>query len=142
MKRARARLGFVAGAFDLLLSQGVGFFTTCLQFLLDRQRDFQRQGSHLFQQQPANRCVDALPGILWQIALALFDAIALTHVTRHGNCLAAIVANRHPFAAETAHSQTLQQGRPFARRTLAAVAAERLSILRQLPNVALDTDPK
>ena len=47
-----------------------------MQFVLNRQRDLECQGSHLFQQQPADRFVNALAGNALADRLALFDAVA------------------------------------------------------------------
>ena len=58
-----------------------------------------------------------------QTGSGVLDPVALANAAGPGAGVAAIVADRHPFATYPADPAPLQQGRSFARRPLAAVGS-------------------
>jgi hypothetical protein len=113
----------------------VHFLDSRLKLLLDRERDFQSQGSNAFYQELAHRIVDVVSNDSLTYCYRVFDAVLLADVLGHEVLLTDVVSNRHPAAASATNHQALQQCWTFARRTLAAVGSVRMGVFLEPPEV-------
>ena len=102
---------------------------------MDRERDFECQRSDAFYQQSADGVIDVVSDDTLAYRYGMLDAVALADVFGHKTVFARVVPNRHPAPADSTDHQSLQQRWALARRTLAAIGADRLSILPEAPQV-------
>jgi len=132
---ALSQIGCVARSLYLFLAELVDFVHSGLKFLLDRQSDFESQGSDAFHQQLADGFVDVLSHDMLANGDGMFDAVTLANIIWYESALASVVSNRHPASAAATDHHALQQSRPLTGRTFAAVGADRLCILPEAQQV-------
>ena len=130
------QFGFIAGAFDPLLSQPVGFIEPRLQLLLNRQRDLQRQRRHGLHQDLAYGLVDMLPRDALTNRSTLLDCFSLADVIRDAAPTPVVIPNAHPASTHATKNDALQQCRPLVWRAAPAIGAESLRVLPEPALVA------
>ncbi len=132
---ALSQIGFVARSLHLFLAELVDFVHSGLKFLLDRQSDFERQGSDALHQQLADGLVDSLSHHMLADGDGMFDAVTLANIIRYDSAVASVVSNRHPASAAATDHHALQQSRPLTGRTFAAVGTDRSCVLPEAQQV-------
>src|SRR5258708_19810656 len=128
---ALSQIGCVARSLYLFLAELVDFVHSGLKFLLDRQSDFESQGSDAFHQQLADGFVDVLSHDMLANGDGMFDAVTLANIIWYDSALASVVSNRHPASAAATDHHALQQSRPLTGRTFAAGGARRPGVFPQ-----------
>ncbi len=139
---ASGEFGFVASSFDVLPMHRFDFLDATLDFMLDRECDFDRCGCESFEEQHANRIVDGLSRDGLTDSTMSLDPIALAYVSGKGLPTALLIADGHSIPAYSAHHHALKERRPFSDRALATVFAIPLCILSQALLVAFETLPR
>src|SRR5206468_4325560 len=122
---------FIACTVDLLAPHPVYLLGAGLELVLHGQGDLQRQGADGLHQQLANGAVERTAHNALANSLRALDAFALADVLRQDLTVADVVADRHPSATPTTHRQTLEQRRPFSRRTIPPIGAAGLRVVMQ-----------
>ena len=132
---ALGQIGFITRSLHLFLAKLIHFLDSCLEFLLDRQSDFERERSHALHQKLAHGMIDLISDHSLADRYGVLDAITLADVLRHEAVLARVVSDRHSAPADATDYQTLQQSRPLAWRTLATIRSNGLRVFAKAQKV-------
>ena len=110
------QLSLIPGTVDLLVTQTIRLVPAYLELLLHGQRHLQGERGDPLHQQAPHRLVERPARNALTDRLAAGDARALAHIGGPEGPVPQMVPHRHPLAADAAHHEALEQGRPFPRR--------------------------
>ena len=121
----------MAGAFDVLAAQCVGFGGAGVEFGLHGEGDLERVRGEGVEQQGGDGVVDDAAGHGLAALRAVLDAAVHALVVGDLDAAAGVVAHRHPASAAPADGQALQQRGSFAGGAGGAVVAVRGGVAQQ-----------
>jgi hypothetical protein len=137
------RIGVVAGARDVLLSQPIGLVQPLVQLLLHDHRDFEGMRSQDLQKQAADRLVNAQTRDALANPDAMLNGLSVTQVVRDQADLPRVIPDGHAPSAKAAQDHSLQESWPSSWGAPAMVAAVCLGVFPKnqlIPLVLVPTD--